>query len=303
MQLRKLTLRGDINVPPPDERHTWTPIGWGRYVLADSIGQAPSQQKYLEELGAERLTMPDLLSEHDVERQCFLNVLLELGSRPNIVFMELGAGRGDWSLLLNAIVSRELLEGCGIQGFYILALEAEPRHYYWCEQHFLKQINNYSSKLTPALPGPHRNRDWGLWPGALWHQDGWVNFTGDLDPRLNYGGCVSPQGNIKVRAYTLKQLVSEHTHTGRADFIHMDVQGAEVEVFENGVDFLNTWAVDYFQIGCHDPKGNARLVKAVEKWYEVVLDIPCFAGRVQTPWGPAKMDNVDGILLLKRKGQ
>ena len=303
MQLRKLALRDDINPPPPDDKRAWTPIGYGRYVLSESIGIAPSQEKYNQELAEARKHIPNLLSEHDVEMQCFLNVLAALGDRKHITFMELGAGRGDWSLMLDVVVNRELLADCGIESFYILALESEPRHYYWCNQHLSAQIKCYRHGLVPMLPGPQKNREWGLWPGAVWWQRGWVNFTADLDPRLNYGGCVSPNGNLKVRAYTLEDLVHEHTHVGRADFIHMDVQGAEAEIFENSVDFLNTWAIDYLQIGCHYPEGNERLVKAVEKWYNVILDIPCFAGLVQTPWGPAKMDNVDGILLLERKGQ
>lgn len=232
-------------------------------------------------------------SERNFEIDCFLSILAEI-KKPSVFMIELGAGWGDWCLALDGVLKHKLIQ-TPITSYHCLAVEAEPKHFEWTEEHL--RVHNIDSTTLH---------------GAVSSRNGYCRFNTMTSPSRHYGQELSfrdfhskqtilglinlVRGKaITVPTYTLDTLICAF---GQADIVQMDVQGAELKVIEGAKDTIEQGFIDYFLIGTHKREYNKELRETLEPKYECVVDLPpkstnVFDGRT--------VECNDGIVLFQRK--
>jgi FkbM family methyltransferase len=223
-----------------------------------------------------------------------------LAAKSQYTMMELGAGYGRWAARAAAVVRQ--LRGLP---FHLVAVEGEPRHYRWLQQHMSDNyIHPPACTLIRGVVGGHRD-DVLFYVGSP---------AGDSDePASWYGQAITKEYEavdeslsgqqegqdvvtlksgwkaIKTRSYLLADILPE---TERIDLIDMDVQGEELKVISTAIEVLDR-RVARLHIGTHshDIETGLRQLLSQHGW-ECKTDYPC-AQTNQTPWGPLQF--VDGV--------
>ena len=223
-----------------------------------------------------------------------------LAAKGQYTMMELGAGYGRWAV--RAAFALGQLRGLP---FHLVAVEGEPRHYRWLEQHITdNQIHPSACTLIRGVVSDHRD-------GVLFYVG---SPAGDSnEPASWYGQCIiqSYEGvedslperyegqdvvrlksgwkAVQTRSYVLTDILPE---TGRIDLIDMDVQGEELKVISAAIDTLDQ-RVARLHIGTHshEIETGLRTLLSQHGW-QCKTDYPC-AQTNQTPWGPVQF--VDGV--------
>ncbi len=208
--------------------------------------------------------------------------------------VELGAGYGRWAAC--GIMAARSLD---IKNCKAVLVEAEPKHIEWAHQHM---ANNHISpaeyKLQEVAVGgkydkilfwvsyPHEN---GIhtpqdWYGQSIVQNDIQKFARATD--RNYMGkkimdLSSGAAAIEVDMVPLSNVLADLSFV---DLIDMDVQGAEADVIENGIDVLNQ-KVRRVHIGTHNHEVEDRIRKVMTKhgWANI-WDFACHGER-DTPFG------------------
>ncbi len=231
-------------------------------------------------------TGPGILTEGMFEIQLFLNVIHEFTDE-NVSFMELGAGRGDWSLSFAGVIDYKLIPTVA-QRYLCLAVEAEPTHYKWTKDHFLSQ--NIAGHVLH---------------GAITGENGVCKFDARFDPASYYGAGVSSKGNIEVPSYTIDTVLKMY-NVKHLNLIHMDIQGSERDAILHSSAIREDGCVDYLMIGVHSvpdkPREwmNEQLVEMLDNKYKIIINIPPRSLITETPLGQVSLPT-DGIMLCKAK--
>ncbi len=147
---------------------------------------------------------------------------------------ELGAGWGTWSSIA-AAAARTRPQ---ISGVEVVAMEADPTHHKWLQQHFVA-----NGLKTDSVHLVH---------GAISKERGQVRFPVVENPDEDYGASLRQvnEGSefILVNSFILEDVVSKFT--GAINFMHIDIQGAEYDVIPDNMDLLKR-SVKSIMIGTH----------------------------------------------------
>lgn len=280
----------EINTPvvkPPSG--DWKQCWYGLYRLKECYADEAWRQFKDAEAEAHRL---GCLGERELEVDIFLSILKEIKST-SMVFVELGAGYGDWCMALNGVISKKLAD-TRVESATCYAVEAEPKHIEWLLEHFRRW--DIKGDILPCI---------------ISDTNGKCRFAIDADSAASYGQSVvytdSPirtAGNLlRRKAITMYSLKLDSLLTMRGiehvDLIDMDVQGNEVRVVRGAVDSVRESRIDWWKIGTHGRKYNKKLEKMLSPYYDLLVNVY-----------PHSMVNVhglmvkveDGIQVYKRKG-
>jgi FkbM family methyltransferase len=214
--------------------------------------------------------------------------------------MELGAGYGRWAV--RAAVALRQLRGLP---FHLVAVEGEPRHYRWLQQHMGdNHIHPPACTLIRGVVSDHPD-DVLFYVGspsgesdepASWYGQSIIQAYEAAEDSLSghYEGqdvirLKSGWKSVKTRSYLLTDILPE---TDRIDLIDMDVQGEELRVISAAIEALDQ-RVARLHIGTHSHEIEAGLRQLLSQHgWECKADYPC-AQTNQTPWGPVQF--VDGV--------
>lgn len=223
-----------------------------------------------------------------------------LTANDRYTMMELGAGYGRWAVR-GAAALRQLR---GLP-FHVVAVEGEPRHYRWLQQHMSdNHIHPPACTLIRGVVSGRRD-------GVLFYVG---SPAGDSnEPASWYGQAIAKEYEavdkslsgqhegqdvvtlksgwkaVTTRSYLLTDILPE---TDRIDLIDMDVQGEELNVISSAIEVLNQ-RVARLHIGTHSPDIETGLRELLNRHgWECKADYPG-AQTNQTPWGPVEF--VDGV--------
>jgi FkbM family methyltransferase len=175
-----------------------------------------------------------------------------LEARDTFHMLELGAGYGPWCVIGHiGAVQR------GVPGIKVVAVEGDVGHVSFISENF-------------AINGLHLP-NYDIVPGVVSITDGVKQFPKAKDPSKVYGGAPPlaaggegrdpfeffMQGNsdmveevVEVPAHSLETLMRQF-HS--VDLIHCDIQGGELELFQDGIQLL-TEKVKRVVVGTHSPQ-------------------------------------------------
>lgn len=248
------------------------------------LNEVRSPRKYTEDSKTHSKPQSDLLGEEDVERQVFLHAM---ASAETDVFslVELGAGRGDWTLAGAGVVRFQLLGASQTPAEFLgIAVEAEPQHYEWTRLHL--EVQSVDALALHA---------------AVSNKAGYIRFDASPNPADNYGQSVRSDGNIVVPAITIDQIVFEESNFPAAPtVIHMDIQGSELFALFGSKRTLVEAPPQFLIVATHARPLAALIKFCMSPLYRVLLSIKPAAGLVITPLGRAYFP-ADGLLFFVRR--
>jgi FkbM family methyltransferase len=153
-----------------------------------------------------------------------------VAARGTFTMLELGAGYGRW--IVNAAAAARAYHGD--IATRLVAVEAEPTHFRWMKRH--TRDNGVRARLVHAAVAAEAGHvEFGVGNAAAWYGQAIAD------------GSWSPVRTERVRAITLSSLLEPLDHV---DLIHLDVQGAELDVVTEAVDRFD--AVRRIHIGTHN---------------------------------------------------
>jgi FkbM family methyltransferase len=142
------------------------------------------------------------------------------------VVVELGAGWGKWLAAAAAVASRTGRD------YRLLGVEAEPTHFAWLARHLDDNgIDRGRCRLVEAAVGARA--------GACWFRIGrpveWYGQSIAADAGVAAGddaplGTVVEGPDATLRRTRLVDLDEVLADIGRVDYLHMDIQGSELDV-------------------------------------------------------------------------
>lgn len=207
-------------------------------------------------------------------------------SKERFAAVELGAGWGPWISAIGVVCKR--------QGFKRISLRGVEAHEGKCALMREHLTNNDLDKL-----------DCSVIHGAAWKEDTTVRFSAMA--QADHGGAATAEKTsqdyrghvgefVEVPAYSLPTICKG---LDVIDYMHWDVQGAELPLAESSEEFLNK-RVRYLFIGTHSRPIEGRLLEIFfkRKW-ELLYQHPChfvYDLRVPTLEG---MGRTDGEMYFK----
>jgi FkbM family methyltransferase len=185
-------------------------------------------------------------------------VLLEAiaAAKDEFTMAALGAGWGRW-LVAAAFAARQL-EGLRV---HLIGVEAEPTHFAWMREHFLDNgLNPDEHELIEAAAAREHGHAWfyfgkpDSWYGQSLIQDEALSRRSDRE--ADYNG----EKARLVRTIDLPELLEGRA---RIDYLHADIQGAELEFLQTAPGLLNE-KVGRVLIGTHSTAIEEGLRKLFE---------------------------------------
>lgn len=183
-------------------------------------------------------------------RDILISLLKNMG-RKSINIVEVGAGWGRVCLDIAGLIDFKLVDGLPVS-YNCLGVEGDSVHYKLLFNN-LKQIHG------------------GTVHGVVSDKDSVVYFTKAHCPEKEYGqAIVSLWGRlfyrevVKVKSYTLDTLCRDF----QPDFIHMDIQGAEVKVLKKA----KLDGVKYLWVNTHRAKYH-KILKKLLSGFELVFEM------------------------------
>lgn len=210
--------------------------------LPNWIGVLHDRAFFADELAAEpdfpRVARP----AHDQTALEWIDVLeAVMAARKRFTVVELGAGIGTWSV--NSIAA---LRAYSDLPYRVLAVEADPMHFRWMRDHF--RLNHLRRRWCRRVHA------------AVWNTDGTADFySGEADrwygqTLVTIAGPGLDHSVVRVKTVTLARLLRR---VDRVDLLHLDVQGAELPVLEQGQSVLSR--VKRVHIATHSAHGEEGL--------------------------------------------
>lgn len=228
-------------------------------------------------------------------------------ARDSFTLIELGAAFGVWSVRAALAARRH-----APLAVRLIAVEADPIHFEWMKLHFADNgidprghtlihaaVAGSGRDLPFLVRSPHgaeRPNTWfgqalGDWAGKVVDRD--VGKYGGRPIRLHENGW----GSIAVPHITLDEILRG---VGRADFLHLDIQGMEYEVLESAADAV-TSKVRRVLIATHNRKIDEDLKSLLApRGWKCTAAYPC-GETSETPWGP--MSFTDGVQIWVNPNQ
>jgi FkbM family methyltransferase len=174
-------------------------------------------------------------------------VLLEAVSdaKDSFTMAAVGAGWGRW-LVAGAFAARQL----GSMPIRLIGVEAEPTHFKWMHEHFRdNHLDPADHELIEAAAAATSGRAWfyvgdpAAWYGQSIVQGDVVTAGAAVDGEVVHGGYKARQ----VRTVDLRELLGKYS---RVDYLHMDIQGAELDFLSSHPTVLNS-TVKRVLVGTH----------------------------------------------------
>jgi FkbM family methyltransferase len=228
--------------------------------------------------------------------------ILESVSRAHdrYTMLELGAGYGRW-----AVRAATALRQRGIQKCHLVAVEGEPLHFKWLQQHFRQNgLQPAEHTLVQAVVSDQPGTTLfyiGMPNGGEDRADQWYGqaIAGSYEKPRNkaqelYEGLPvvelkSGWKSIEVQAVTLGNLLR---NLDRVDLIDMDVQGEELKIVRSAIDELDR-KVCRLHIGTHNPEVEKGLKETLRSHgWNCHFDYPCNS-TTETRFGPVSFG--DGV--------
>ena len=193
-----------------------------------------------------------------------------VGATERFTMLELGAGYGRW--IVNGAAAVRAYSRVPTA---LVAVEAEPTHFRWLEQHC--RDNDVVAQLIEAAVAPYAGEvDFAVGNPAGWYGQAIADDTW------------SPERTERVRAVTLSSLLAAYD---RVDLIHMDVQGVEADVLDEARDELAR--VGRVHVGTHGRTQEERIRTLFSGLgWRAQHDYPS-AKRSRTPFG--RLEFQDGV--------
>jgi FkbM family methyltransferase len=201
-----------------------------------------------------------------------------IGAGEAFRMVELGAGFGRWTV--ECYQALRIYHGDALPGHHFIAVEPEPTHFRWLQQHIaLNGLSQRATLIEAAVAAADGIEEFYVGAAAEWYGQMLTRLPGTAPP----GTAVQ-----EVRAVSLPTVLGD---AEAVDLMTVDIQGAELEVLTTAVDSLD--AVKRLSIGTHSPEAEAglRQLFAGLGW-DNVHDYT--RGVNQTPWGPIEFHD-DGI--------
>lgn len=162
-------------------------------------------------------------------------ILLEavVEARNDFTMVALGAGWGRW-LVAAALAVRQLSD----IPIRLVGVEAEPTHFQWMKQHFRDNgIDPEDHDLIEAAVSSRNGLAWFYFGKP----DAWYGQSVIQDETLD---CTAAAGEIDyngekaklVRSIDICEILQGHS---RVDYLHMDVQGVELDVLSKDPQLLS----------------------------------------------------------------
>ncbi len=165
-------------------------------------------------------------------------------AKESFTMVALGAGWGRW-LVAGALAAKQF----GDLPCRLVGVEAEPTHFQWMREHFADNgIDPADHELIEAAAADRSGQAWfyfgkpDSWYGQSLINDPALDQAAGTD-ELEYRG----EKARLVRTVGLADLVS---HYPRIDYLHMDIQGAELDVLASAPEVL-TARVKRVLVGTH----------------------------------------------------
>ena len=177
--------------------------------------------------------------------------------KERFVCVELGAGYGP--IVVGSAVAAKLH---GIENVRLIAVEGDATHIEWMREHF---------RDNGLDPSQHK-----LICGVVGTYDGTAKFPKLTDPASDYGAKAIFTGSdkqagrtsqmtvdafIEVECHSLPTILKD---VERADVVHFDIQGSEVDVIESGIGALNAKA-HRLVIGTHGRDLEQQLLHLLDR--------------------------------------
>lgn len=221
-------------------------------------------------------------------------------ARDRYSMLELGAGYGRWAVRAAAALRQR-----GIQKCHLVAVEGEPLHFKWLQQHFRENgLDPVEHTLVQAVVSDRPGSTLfyiGMPKGGADRADQWYGqaIAGSYEkPRSKaqqlYAGIPvielkSGWKSIEVQAVTLESLLRD---LDRVDLIDMDVQGEELKIVQSAIDELDR-KVCRLHIGTHARELEKGLKETLGSHGWIChFDYPC-ASTTETRFGSVSF--VDGV--------
>ncbi len=193
------------------------------------------------------------------EYASFLTAIEQTPSRKRFTAIELGAGWGPWISGIGVVCKR-----LGFERVDLVGVEADPHKCDLMRQHLSR--NGLEGKVLQ---------------GAAWTEDTTLKFP--IISQLDHGAAASVQASkkdyrgkeqeyIDVPAYSLKTICKD---LGVIDYMHWDIQGAELSVAKSVVELLNS-NVRFLFIGTHSrPIEGALIEFFYQNQWDILYQHPC----------------------------
>lgn len=170
-------------------------------------------------------------------------------AREKFVMVELGAGYGPWLVRGAAAVRRH--QDIPIQ---LIGVEPHALHHQWMQEHFANNgLDPAQHTLLHGLVTP-KPGNFDFLETAADKPSYDSKILSSIAGRLFGGGRVS-----KLRGYSLNELLADCEYV---DLLHMDIQGAELDVIKASLDVLAK-KVRVMCIGTHSKEIDEGLVKTL----------------------------------------
>jgi len=223
---------------PIFQEFTATQIEANGYSIYDFLGIETDVRfkegwkKFAPQVGSKFTPPLPTLNEHYIDWV----LTLESVARANGIYrmVELGAGWGTWA----AVAATASQQRASINEIEIVAIEADVTHFDWMKRHFSSnRLNAPRTHLIHGVAGP---------------DEGMVRFPVIDDPANDYGASMrqvhSGRAFVEVQSYPLNSILDKLS--GPADFIHVDIQGAEYDIIPPAMETLKK-RVKAMMIGTH----------------------------------------------------
>lgn len=172
-------------------------------------------------------------------------------AREKFYMVELGAGYGAW--LVRAAAAVKITHNIPMT---LIGVEGHKLHYDWMLEHFRNNgLDPAEHRLLHGIVTPKAGQ-YEFLETSLDKPSYDSRISHAFNDRLFHGGRVA-----KVRGYTLDELLADCPYV---DLLHVDIQGAELEVLESGLDVLSK-KVRVMCIGTHSEAIDQGMVKMLTK--------------------------------------
>lgn len=210
-------------------------------------------------------------------------------TRDRFVAVELGAGWGPWISAVGIVCKR-----LGFKDVQLVGVEAHDAKAEMMRDHLtrngLMNVDGVHSKVIL---------------GAAWKEDTVLRFP-KIDVRDHGGAATSGGGDVDYRGHEAEHVAVQAfsvpticNSLGFVDYMHWDIQGAELETAQAAIDFLQK-NVRYLFIGTHSRAIEGHLLELFyERKWEVLLQTPCVFEYDKTKPTLEAMTRTDGEIFLR----
>ncbi|MDM0011085.1 hypothetical protein QTH87_01420 [Variovorax sp. J22P168] len=225
----------------------------------------------------------------NAEYTSLLKAIDASSDRKRFVAVELGAGWGPWISAVGIVCKR-----LGVKDIQLVGVEAHDAKAEMMRQHLtrngLMNVDGVHSKVML---------------GAAWKEDTELRFP-KIDVRDHGGAATAHEGDVDYRGHEAEHVAVQAFSVpticaglGFVDYMHWDIQGAELETARASIDFLQK-NVRYLFIGTHSRAIEGHLLELfyARKW-EVLLQTPCVFDYDKSKPTLEAMTRTDGEIFLR----